>query len=416
MRHPNAYIAAESVQNAREPYGAEPSAVSEPPTGDRLRALLRLANTPLSARRMMALLTHFQWNAELLFAASDAELDAIDDLQSRHIVRLRDPAFEVTDRQWKALEKLQVRLILFPDADYPRSLRDIPDPPPLLFVRGSLLERDRFSVGMVGSRHATPYGRSVAEKLAKELAGNGLTVVSGGAVGIDAAAHRGALASGGRTIAVLGCGLDVDYPRENRALFEQIIQQGAVFTEYPPGAQPESWRFPLRNRIVSGMTQGVIVVEAPIKSGALITARLAAEHGRTLMAVPGNIDRASSAGCNDLLKDGAMLITQSEDVLRALNMIVVPARPAHQHSLDLDADFEAPEHAIPSPAPVPPPNLQLPNSQRKILECLSLTPQHLDAVALQAGLSAAEAGMELTLLEINGLVRRLPGNTYIRVL
>jgi DNA processing protein len=235
----------QSVQDAPEHYGAERASRSESPIEDALRALLRLANLQFSARLTLALLEHFAWDAERLFDASDAELDAIPAMQARHIVRLRDPAMQVTDRQWHWIEKREVRLVLLPEENYPRALREIHDPPPLLFVRGTLAETDRFGVGMVGSRHATPYGRSVAEKLARELAGRGLTVVSGGAVGIDAAAHRGALAGGGRTLAVLGCGLDVDYPRDHRALFEQIASQGALISEYPLGAQPEAWRFPL---------------------------------------------------------------------------------------------------------------------------------------------------------------------------
>jgi DNA processing protein len=407
----------QSVQDAPEKYGAERATRSAAPPGDALRALLRLANLQFSARLTLALLDHFAWDAERLFDASDAELDTVPAVQARHVVRLRDPAMVVTDRQWNWIEKQGVRLVLLPEEDYPRPLRDIPDPPPLLFVRGTLAETDRFSVGMVGSRHATPYGRNIAERMARELAGRGLTVVSGGAVGIDAAAHRGALAGGGRTLAVLGCGLDVDYPRDHRALFEQVVTQGALISEYPLGAQPEAWRFPLRNRIISGIAMGILVVEAPRQSGALITARCAAEHGRTLMAVPGNIDRQTSVGSNDLLKDGAVVVTETEDILRALNVVVLPARPEHQHTLDF-AEETAEMEGIVSKSPVTfsAPDLYLPEAQRKLLECLSLTPQHIDAIAQQAGLSAMQAGVEMTLLEINGLIRRLPGNTYIRVL
>ncbi|MCS6775381.1 MAG: DNA-processing protein DprA, partial [Chloroherpetonaceae bacterium] len=321
-------------------------------------------------------------------------------------------AFIPTERQLRAMHRLSAHVLLLPDPEYPPPLRDIPEPPPLLFISGTLNERDRFSIAMVGSRQATPYGRNVAERFARELAGHGLTIVSGGAIGIDAAAHRGALAAGGRTHAVLGCGLDVDYPREHRTLFEQIRQQGALITEYPPGAMPEAWRFPQRNRIVSGLAQGLLVVEAPAQSGALITARIAAEQGRTVMAVPGNIDRAASVGCHELLKDGATLIACPEDVLRALNLTVVPAQ--RPYTLNLFATTETPATASrPQPhAPAP----HLPERQQRLLQALSLTPQHIDTLALHTGLSASEASMELTLLEINGLARRMPGNTYIRTL
>lgn len=377
-----------------------------------LRALLRLANLPLAPRLTRTLLQHFNWNAEHIFAASDAELDAIEPLQSRHIVRLRDPAFIPTERQLRAMHRLSARVLLLPDPEYPPSLRDIPEPPPLLFVSGTLNERDQFGVAMVGSRQATPYGRSIAERFARELAGHGLTIVSGGAIGIDGAAHRGALDAGGRTLAILGCGLDVDYPREHRTLFEQIRQQGALITEYPPGAMPEAWRFPQRNRIVSGLTQGLLVVEAPAQSGALITARIAAEQGRTVMAVPGNIDRVASAGCNELLKEGATLVTCPEDVLRALNLTIVPEHQQRPRTLNLFATPETPATVTTSYPHTPVP--RLPERQQRLLEALSLTPQHIDTLARHTGLSASEAGMELTLLEINGLARRMPGNTYIR--
>jgi DNA processing protein len=390
---------------------------SSVPAGEALRAWLRLANIAFSPRLLCALLAHFADDPQAIFAASDAALEAIPAFQARHLVRLRDPAFAATDRQMAWLERHGVRLVLFRQPDYPRLLREIPDPPPLLFLRGTLLESDRFSVGVVGSRRATPYGRATAERLARELAGQGLTIVSGGAIGIDAAAHRGTLAAGGRTIAVLGCGLDVDYPRENRALFAQIAATGALLSEYPLGAQPEAWRFPARNRIISGLAQGVLVVEAPRQSGALITARCAADQGRPVLSVPGNIDRPSSAGTNDLLKEGATPITETEDVLRALNMIVLPARREHQRALDFAETAEA--SALPASDAASPRSLaarNLPERQRRLLETLSLSPRHIDPIAQEAGMTAVEAGVEMTFLELSGLVRRLPGNTYIRAI
>jgi DNA processing protein len=415
-------------------------AETTPPAGALLRAWLRLANLQFTARLTTALLDRFGHDPQAILAATDAELDEVSGFQPRHLVRLRDPALEATDRQVAWIERYGVQIVRLGQPNYPRLLRDIPDPPALLFVRGSLVEADRLGVGIVGSRHATPYGRATAERLARELCGHGLTLLSGGAVGIDAAAHRGALAAGGRTLAVLGCGLDVDYPRENRALFEQVAANGALVSEYPLGAQPEAWRFPVRNRVISGLSLGVLVVEAPRQSGALITATRAVEQGRPVMVVPGNIDRPASAGSNELLKDGATPITCVEDVLRALNMVVLPARREHQHSLErlwtleptqgaesgLHATSE--EAAMDGLSPVPNMegglraghsagdalNLRLPDTQRRLLECLSLTPRHIDALAQEASMTAVQAGVEMTLLELNGLVRRLPGNTYIR--
>jgi DNA processing protein len=281
-------------------------------------------------------------------------------------------------------------------------------------VRGSLAGTNGIGVGIVGSRHATPYGRGVSERFARELAGQGVTVVSGGAVGIDAAAHRGVLSAGGKTVAILGCGLDVDYPRENREIFDRIAETGALVSEYPLGAQPEAWRFPLRNRIISGMCLGVLVVEAPQKSGALITAQYAAEHGRTLMTVPGNIDRNTSRGSNDLLRLGAAPILETNDILEAVGLVRIPARPEHQ------TNFSFPEstarEAVPSQAASPPKVSfpALPERQQKLLNLLSQTPIHIDSLAQQCGMAAGEIGVELTFLELDGLVRRLPGNTYIR--
>lgn len=425
MTSPTSYTLAEPAARYASDSGYSP--VSDE-TEESRRAWMRLANLQFTARLTAVLLQRFGGDPRALFTARDAELESVPGFAARHLVRLRDPAYEVTPRQWNWMERYSVRLLLLGQPDYPPSLREIPDPPPILFVRGTLAESDRFGIGIVGSRHATPYGRATAERLARELSEQGVATVSGGAVGIDAAAHRGAVEGGGRTIAILGCGLDVDYPRENRALFELIREHGALMTEYPLGAQPEAWRFPLRNRIISGLTLGVLVVEAPWQSGALITARCAAEHGRPVMAVPGNIDRPSSAGCNELLKDGAILVTGLEDILHAVGVVPSPARREHQRALDFASEVEeepteparAGKTAAASPAkssaptaPTPPPE-NLSEPQRRLLACLSLTPCHIDGLAQKSGLTAMEASVELTLLELNGLARRLPGNTYIR--
>lgn len=378
---------------------------------------LHLANLQLSARLTGALLAHFRHDPQAVFSASDSELEDVPGIQGRHLVRIRDPGCAPTERQIAWMERQQVRLLAIGDSDYPRVLQEIQDPPALLFLQGALHDTDRVGVGIVGSRHATPYGRATAERLAQELAGQGLTVISGGAVGIDSAAHRGALAAGGRTVAVLGCGLDVDYPRENRTLFERIALSGALISEYPPGAQPEAWRFPLRNRIISGLAQGILVIEAPRQSGALITARFAAEHGRTVMTVPGNIDRPASQGSNDLLKDGAVPVTENADVLRALHMLALPARPEHQSVIPLEWDTD-PGATLGADAPAVsrPASADLTAGQKRLLACLSLTPRHIDAVAQEAGVSIVQAGVEMTLLELGGLAHRLPGNAYIRAL
>jgi DNA processing protein len=384
------------------------------PTGELREAWLRLANLQFAARLTSGLLRRFGGDPRALFAAADRELEAAPGIQARHILRIRDESLAPTPRQMEWADAAGLIVVPRSLPEYPLPLAEIPDAPPVIFVRGNWREEQRFAVGMVGSRRATPYGRAIAERLARELCERGLTIVSGGAVGIDTAAHRATVAAGGCTIAVLGCGLDVDYPRENRRLFEQILENGALVTEYPLGAQPEAWRFPQRNRLISGLSMGVVVVEAPQHSGALNTARYTLEHGRTLMSVPGNIDRETSRGTNELLRDGAYPILETQDILAALGIILPSTQTSAQPALPLDDEGEQTGAGEPKPHSAPVPGVT--PAQQKLLACLSLMPTHLDSVAQQAGISAAEAGVEITLLELAGLVRRLPGNTYVRCL
>lgn len=408
------------------------AALPAPMPEDFLRAWMRFSNLQFSSKLMQSLLSHFGEDPREIFDAADTQFDSVPGFQARFLSKLHDPSHHVSDRQWDWFHKYGVRIVLSSSPDYPVLLKDISDSPPLLYVLGSLSKEDA-NVAFVGSRHATPYGRGAAEKLARELSAQGMTIVSGGAVGIDAASHRGALNGGGRTIAVLGCGLDIDYPRENRELFQTIAESGALVSEYPLGSQPETWHFPLRNRLISGMSEGVLVVEAPIKSGALNTAKWAAEQGRQLMAIPGNIDRPTSLGTNELLKDGASLILSSDDILSTLNLLSFSAIPTHKNNASRN---DLPETRKPIPnlprrgleqpgsrIPACPPEtatkkslalLSLPEKQQKLLDCLTQTPQHIDQVALAAALPVSQAGIELTYLELEGLVRRLPGNTYIR--
>lgn len=401
---------------------------SQPPEGDTLRVWLHLANVSLAPRLLATLLAHFDNDPRRIFAATDAELDPVPGFQARHLVRLRDPLTQPTERQMAWVEKQGVWLALRGRPEYPETLEILPDAPPILFVRGTLLPTDSHSIGIVGSRHATPYGRATAERMSRELAEQNIAVVSGGAVGIDASAHRGALSGGGRTLAFLGCGLDVDYPRDNRHLFEQIVEQGAMISENPLGAQPEAWRFPARNRLISAMSLAVLVIEAPRKSGALITAGFAVDQGRPVLAIPGNIDRPSSEGCNDLLKEGAILVTETVDILRAVNLLPIAASTAQQGVLDLrerrpalvsrfTPEDEAPTRAAVTTAPAPELSAILKSLspvKRRLVEALTQTPQHLDQISQCAEIPATEAGIEMIFLELEGLVRRLPGNTYIR--
>jgi DNA processing protein len=274
------------------------------------------------------------------------------------------------------------------DPAYPSALRTIPDPPPRLYMRGALGDADRVAVAVVGARRASPYGVAVAEMLAADLARCGVTVVSGLARGIDAAAHRAALRAGGRTVAVLGCGPDVVYPPEHAALMTQIIADGAVVSEYPPGTPPLRHHFPRRNRLISGLSLGVVVVEGRADSGALITVDCALEQGREVFAVPGPITAATSALPHRLVQQGAKLVSRVEDIVEELGL---PLRP-----------------------PPPRPAVGLEGTEAVVRAQLTLDPQHVDALALRCGLPVAEVSRALVTLELRGLARALPGQRYVR--
>ena len=287
------------------------------------------------------------------------------------------------------------------DDEYPALLKEIPDPPPVLYVKGRLMEQDAGAVAMVGTRRATVYGRDVAERLARDLAANGMTVVSGLAKGIDTHAHRGALAGGGRTIAVLGHGLDTIYPPENRRLAAEIVERGALVSDYPLGAGPMAEYFPPRNRIISGLSAGVVVGEADHTSGALITSKFALDQGRDVFAVPGPVSAPSSRGCNRLIQDGAKLVTSAEDILFELNPHLT-ARPAPAQ-LALDFQGEQGKAAAKGQGREHPLLVAL----REIGQ-----PAHVDQLARSLGLPISEVTGGLALLELDGRVRHAGGMRY----
>ena len=303
------------------------------------------------------------------------------------------------DRQTKAAERLKIRVITLFDQSYPARLRTIPDPPPLLYVSGVLSAQDDVAVAIVGGRRATPSGRVVTEEIAKELAGRGITIVSGLARGIDAAAHRGALAGKGRTIAVLGCGIDRTYPPEHHALRRNIEERGAVISELPIGASPLSHHFPRRNRIISGLSLGVLVSEAAKDSGSLITAKLALEQGRDVFAVPGPVKEEACRGSNGLIKEGAKLIERAEDILDE----ILP---------QLDARLRA---GLPSGGGPAAPREALRREDAVVYEALSYDARSVDMVIETTGLSAAQVAASLLSLELSGFVRQLPGQQYMRL-
>ena len=303
------------------------------------------------------------------------------------------------DRELAALQDRQITVLTYLDPQYPAPLKTIPDPPPLLYLQGTLLESDRYAVAIVGTRKVSSAGRVLAEELACELAGMGFTVVSGLARGVDAAAHRGALAGKGRTLAVMGCGLDRTYPADHGSLRAQIERQGAVLSELPLGSAPHSYHFPRRNRIISGLSLGVVVTEAAVESGSLITARLAGEQGREVFAVPGFVKAENSRGPNSLLKDGARLVESAQDILDEL----LP---------QLDTAFR---ERLGNRARVPRPAMQLGTEEAIVYDALSVLPQSVDDVIRRSGLPAAQVAALLLSLELKNCVRQLPGNEYVRL-
>jgi DNA processing protein len=272
---------------------------------------------------------------------------------------------------------------------YPRLLAEISGRPSILYARGALTPADDASVAIVGTRRATPYGRQAAERIAAELAQGGITVVSGLARGVDAAAHRAALDAGGRTVAVLGSGPDVIYPAEHRRLAEQILESGAILSELPPGAKPDAQNFPARNRIVSGMTLGTLVIEAPLRSGALITASFAADQGREVFVVPGSIFAQTAEGTNALLRDGARLVRDGADILEDLGVGGVSATIVTQSQLSLDED------------------------ERRLLAALGKEARHIDELAEEANLPAGAVSALMLTMELKGLVRNHGAQYYV---
>ena len=300
---------------------------------------------------------------------------------------------------------MMIRKITIDDAEYPKNLRNIHTPPKQLYVNGTLLEQDEMAVAIVGSRRATPYGLETAEKLGFELAARGVTVVSGMAIGIDSAAHRGALKAKGRTIAVMGSGHNIIYPPQNEKLYEEIAKTGAVVTEYEADDEPFPGHFPARNRIISGLSLGVVVVEAAKDSGALITANFAAEQGRTVFAVPGKVSSATSSGTNELIRDGACLIQSVDDILQELSIAEIePASGKEKDKLDGRISLQTKAYIYNS----------LTDDERKIYKNLSDEPIYVDEILEKAGMEHARASKVLLNLELKKLIVQLPGKQFMR--
>jgi DNA processing protein len=296
------------------------------------------------------------------------------------------------------------RLLTWDEPEYPARLREIYDPPPLLYVRGNTELLNRHAISVVGARRPTPYGNQMAERLSKDLADRGLVIASGLARGIDASAHKGALNSpAGATIGVLGCGIDVVYPKENKKIFEQIEKRGAIISEFPMGTFPAPQNFPIRNRIIAGIALGVVVVEGAQYSGSLITARLAMEFGREVFGVPGHVTQPSSFGPNQLIKQGAKLVTGWEDVVEEL------PTPVRAELLPVESASHEERAALikESLGPI----------ERPLYGLLSLDEaRHVDELVENSGLTSSEVLAALFDMELKGVIRQLPGKQFVKVL
>lgn len=325
---------------------------------------------------------------EKVLQASAAELAGVKGINSAVIASLTSHDYRpAAERECREVEKSGARIVDFLSPEYPKALLEIPDPPPFLYVKGSLRDVEP-AIAMVGSRRASSYGLMTTAKLARELADHGITVVSGMARGVDAAAHRAALEAGGQTIGVLGCGIDLAYPVENRRLYAEMAEKGALVSEFPMGTTPLAENFPRRNRIISGISLGILVVEATEESGSLITARYALDQGRDVFAVPGNINSMGSRGTNRLIKEGAKLVQGVEDILE-----------------------ELPQHGTRSGGCASP-SFALTPQEAAIFTLLAESPLHIDDIVVRCGLAVGDAAAVLLGMELKGAIIQMPGKFF----
>ena len=365
-------------------------------------AWLTLKRIPDLGNRSLLRLVKAMGSPSAILNADDRALDAIPGLSSKARFALRKAARPRPPlEEWRRLRELGGRLVSILDADYPANLKEIEDPPAVLFFLGTLEPRDLVAVAVVGSRAASPGGVHFTERLCGDLASSGVTVVSGFAVGIDGAAHRGALRAGGRTIAVLGCGIDIPYPKPHGALRTDVVKNGAFLSEFLPGTPPAPAHFPQRNRIISGLSLGVVVVEAAQRSGSLITARFALEQGREVFAVPGMARNFRSVGPHGLLRQGAKLVESAEDILEEIRPLLrtVPE-----------------QRTVPS---MPPPGVmpirELSTEEASIVGVLGSAPVHIDEIARTTGMPASRLSALLVGLELRGVVRQSVGKYFVLV-
>jgi len=353
----------------------------------------------IGARTYQRLLEQFGTSTAIL-NASRSDLSRFEFLKSDTLDQLAAARNRLDPTQIIELcQKDQIDILSFQDERYPKQLRTIPDPPPILYAKGSLLRSDAFSLAVIGTRRNTRYGERQTERLTSALVQSGFTIISGLALGIDGIAHRAALKSGGRTIAVLGSGLHRLYPPEHKPLAQRIIESGGcVLSEYPPLHPSAKWTFPQRNRIVSGLSLGVLVVEAPLRSGAMISARMAGEQGRDIFAVPGSIESSASGGCNQLIRDGAYLVESADDILNVLG-------PMRQSVLlpGMEAPMRHPNE------------VSLNDVELRVLQCVGGTETSLESIVAASGLESTQVLAALAVLEQKRIIRQLSPVTFTRM-
>jgi len=356
---------------------------------DKLRFWVGFSKVSGIGPARLRMLLDYYGDIKAAWQANPGELRAIglDRRSVESLVRVRQRLD--LDAEMAKLARLNVSVLTWDSPAYPRLLKNIDDPPAILYVRGNLTSSDEFALAVVGTRRASTYGKECTRLLVRGLAESGITVVSGLAYGVDTEAHRTALQTGGRTIAVLGCGVDITYPAENRKLSQQIVQSGALVSEYPLGTNPESGNFPRRNRIISGLCLGVLFVEGTVQSGARITTDYALDQGREVFAVPGSILRRSGAGPNYLIQNGAKLVTEVNDILEELNLTMV-AQHNEARTIIPDNEMEA-----------------------TLLDHLSAEPVHVDELGQVTGLAAGDLASTLTMMELKGMVRQVGAMNYV---
>lgn len=362
-----------------------------------LRSLLMLSLVPgIGPKIFTQLLEHFG-DADSVLNCEPVALRSVPGVGPKlaREVSLATQTIKV-DRYLELCSQNNISILDLFNPNYPKQLQEIHNPPAILFVQGEILEQDSLAIAIVGSRHATYYGKRVAEQFARGLATAGYTIVSGLARGIDAAAHRGALAAGGRTLAVLGSGVLNVYPAEHVELAKQVANQGAVISEVTPNHPPKSGSFPQRNRIVTGLSLGTVIVEAAQRSGALISARLAMEQGREVYAVPGPIDSRMSKGCHRLIRDGAKLVESVDDILEELGPLVSPTATPDGNTVHHPAE------------------LRLNEQEKLILNAIEQQPTGLDTIAEVTGVPVGRMLSTISVLEVRRLIRRVSGNSVVR--